>query len=421
MPHRYILTLSAAALCLGVASCNKHNSKPNPPNDTATIGTLKINVALTYYGPQTELVVSEPGGKQLLDTVASNTGAPILASLKTNDTLVDVTQISPVANAPTTIVTTYKSINLARLSALGITNFSNIYKRPTSSTASHILYYNIPSAINLFNDVFFSNNPWNGLSGMSIFSNSQVQVTYENYPGNYAFFLLPQNGLYNLHTQLHTDDSVDCSRLDTTTQLTFNRPVPFTASPYSELYGIFDTTDLSRVIAFTDDVQPYSRPGVDYEYAPIPTIQKYEMKYYATLPNTDQISIYAYGKTLPQKLLRPMGNDFSVSSAQTDIFTVTFPNTKPTYYNLYLKADSTIQYWMYVPSDSATVHPVPFLTALKSKLFPTAHANNLALKEFNMCDFNGLNYQAYYDFVTDSAAFRTHHVTSVAVMTRSYN
>lgn len=412
-----------AALCLALASCSKHDSKPNS-NTTSNVGTLNINCYAWFLGPQTELIVSEPGGEILLDTIATNSSTPIVTALKTNDTLVDVTQISPSAGNPTVNVYTIKSVNLARIKTLNIKeNYSNEYKRPINYTKSQIIYYNIPSQVNLNNfDFFFANYPLNGALDMQgNRTDNNLEVTFDNYQGDFAFILFPQEGLYNLHLQQNNIDSVDCSHLDTTTKLTFNRPVPFTTTSISQLYGILDTTDLTRTIAFTDYVQPYSKPGVDYEYAPLATIQKYEMEYSATLPNNDQLYVYSYTNTLPQTLPRPKGNDYLVTSAQVDNFNVTFPKTTPTCYQLYLQADSTIRYTMFISPDSAAVHPLSFLANLKSKLLPGAHLSNLKLNRFSMWDYDGLNYLNYCSYITNSSPTSTNHATSVAIMSRVFN
>jgi len=332
----------------------------------------------------------------------------------------------PYTNNPGIYVYTFKSINLARLSSLGINGgWANEYKMPTTSTKSQIIYYNIPSQVNISKgDYFYNNYSYNGL--LSIAGDPvdhTVDVTFDNYQGNYSYFLFPQEGLYMLHMQQNTIDSVDCSRPDTAVMLTFSRPVPFTTNySFCYLYGLPDTTDLSRVISFTDlDFQQTStKPGVDFEYAPIP-VQKYEMGYSATYSNNDQISYYAYTKSLPQTLPIPQESDFSISSGQTDDFNITFPNTKPTYYQLGLKADSTLFYTMYVSPDSSNVHPVTFLGGLKSKLLQNARVSSLKLWQFNMSDFNGLNYLNYYGYITNPSAIQAHHVTSVATLTRNYN
>jgi len=408
--------LTLCALCLTLASCSKHDSNPGTTTTTTTsTGTLSINCYPVFNGLQTEVIVSEPGGAILLDTTLNKTGAPLIASLKTNDTLVDVTQVSPVANLPTTDVYTFKSVNLARISTLGVGDYGNRYKRQATSTQAQIFYYNIPSQIDLnFQDgIYWSNYVLSGKTGATADpTNRTLQVGFDNYQGDYSYLLFPNTGLYSLHKQKNAIDSIDCSHLDTAVQLTFSRPVPFTAPNYGiALYGLLDTTDLTKVISFADWEQISSKPGVDFEYAPTSLVQKYEMWYTATESNNDQIFYYSLSKILPQSLPLPQGNDFSTSSTKADNFSVTFPNKNFSYYELSLSADTTIRYKVYISPDSSTVHPVTFLTGLKSKLLQNARVSSLQLNSFNMTNFSGLNYLNFY---------RAGAGTSVSSITRNY-
>ena len=424
MTCRTYLTLSVAILCL--AGCSKSGSKPNtPPTDsTSTTATLNINCYLPYAGPQTELIVSEPGGKILLDTVANNNGAAIVAALKTNDTLVDATFIEPVSGTTLAYAKTFKSVNLARFTSLDINDYKDFFNYHLGNIPkSQIIYYNVPAQASFYSysdGIFFTNYPNNEFNGSEADpTDRNIEVTYQNYNGNYAYMLFPQAGLYSLHLQKNTVDSVDCSHLDTAVQLTFNRPVPFTEEPIaSTLWGILDTTDLSQAIGFTDYTETSTRSGIDFEYAPV-SVQKYEMDYYATYSNNDVVNCFAYTNTLPQTLPLVQESDFSISSAQTDNFSVTFPNTKPTFYQVAV-SDSSLTYSIYLSPDSSTVHPLTFLTNLKSKLLSATALGNLRLNQFNMSDFNGFNYLSYYSYITNPTAIQAHHVVSINALTRNY-
>ncbi|HEV2483235.1 MAG TPA: hypothetical protein VGS79_26400 [Puia sp.] len=419
-----------ATLCLA-ASCSKSNSKPNTTTTTTTTtttsstDTLEINCSIPFFGSQSELIVSEPGGKILLDAVVTSGTAPIVATLQTNDTLVDATVIGQYVHGSLTEIETFKSVNLGRLSSLVRNSYNLSYKMP-APTQAQIVYYNIPSQIDLSspNDsVCFTSYPsYSGGEGMVKSPNNHyVTVSYNGDFGNLHYLLFPQVGLYNIHNQQNAVDSVDCTHLDTAVMLTFNRPVPFTSAGYSSLYGIFDTTDLSKAISFTSFIWPYTKAGVDFEYPPIP-VQKYEMNYFATYSNNDQLNYYSYTNTLSQTLPLPQESDFSVSSAQTDNFSVTFLNTKPTNYQIVLGADTTLNYTMYVSPDSiATLHPLTYLTNLKSKLLQNANLSKLQLWQLQLLDFNGLDYLHYFSYITNPSAIQTHRPTWVASLTRNYN
>jgi len=431
MLRRTCFPVFAAALCLILSACSKSNSKPNTTTTTTTTtttpstGTLEINCSIPFFGSQSELIVSEPGGKILLDSVVASGTAPIVATLQTNDTLVDATVIGQYVHGSLTEIETFKNVNLARLSSLIRNSYNLSYKMP-ASTQAQLVYYNIPSQIDLSgpNDsVCFTSYPsYSGGEGMVTSPNNHyVTVSYNGDFGNLHYLLFPQVGLYNIHNQQNAIDSVDCTHLDTAVMLTFNRTVPFTSAGYSSLYGIFDTTDLSKAISFTSLISPCTKAGVDFEYPPI-IVQKYEMNYFATYSNNDQLNYYAYTNTLPQTLPLPQASDFSISSAQIDNFNITFPNTKPTNYQIVLGADTTLNYTMYVSPDSAAaLHPLTYLTNLKSKLLQNANLSKLQLRQFQLLDFNGLDCLHYFSYITNPAAIQTHHPTWVASLTRNYN
>jgi hypothetical protein len=243
---------------------------------------------------------------------------------------------------------------------------------------------------------FYNNSP--GYIGVSPADNT-VEVHYNNYPGNYAYLLIPSAGLYNLHMQSNAIDTVDCTHMDTAASLTFDRPEPFTInSGFSSFIGIFDTTDLTKVIGLSDySLAPPSRFGVDLEYPNIP-VQKYEMSFSATNASNDALDYYQYSSTLPKTLPLPKEADFNISSAQNDNFVVTFPGNKPTYYFVQLISSNTTV-TLYSRPDSSTMHPVSFLTNLKSKMLQSVNLTVLKPTEFEVDNFSGMNYSTYLPFV----------------------
>src|SRR6185437_16054655 len=211
MLRRTCFPVFAAALCLILSACSKSNSKPNTTTTTTTTtttpstGTLEINCSIPFFGSQSELIVSEPGGKILLDSVVASGTAPIVATLQTNDTLVDATVIGQYVHGSLTEIETFKNVNLARLSSLIRNSYNLSYKMP-ASTQAQLVYYNIPSQIDLSgpNDsVCFTSYPsYSGGEGMVTSPNNHyVTVSYNGDFGNLHFLLFPQVGLYNIHNQ----------------------------------------------------------------------------------------------------------------------------------------------------------------------------------------------------------------------------
>lgn len=420
MPPRIFLTLPVAALCLALASCSKSGSQPNnPPTDsTTTTGTMNINCTLPVTGMQTELVLSEPGGKILLDTVTTNAG-PMIAALKTNDTLLDITLVVQ-ASAHRFFASVYKSINPSRLTSLIMYSFEQVYT-PAPSTSSTIVYYNVPAA--LTNYTFGPNGTiaftyyYAGAStsqGSPDPSHHTIRYTYTGSTGNYAYLLFPQLGLCKLHLQQHAVDSVDCTTMDTAVALTFNRPFPFTTLVgASTLYAIPDTNDLANVISYTSILQPIGQ-GLDFQYDPFPA-EKYEMNYLANNNDNDFLYYYAYTKTLPNTLPLFQSSDYSVSSSQSDNFSVTFPGSRPSYYEL-AYGDTVLSYSLWASPDTTTLHPLTFLTNKKCKLLQNVAITTLPQPSLSMTNFNGLDYAGYFQYITNQAAIKTKPIAYMSML-----
>ncbi len=116
MKHARKLFLYGFLVILSLNACKK-NDNDFPPVGEEETGSLNIN--LEY--PQTdhnltqfELIISEPGGKVLLDTLAP-VATPIVASLKTKASLVDVTTIAKTLTSANISINTYKGVDPFRM------------------------------------------------------------------------------------------------------------------------------------------------------------------------------------------------------------------------------------------------------------------------------------------------------------------
>jgi hypothetical protein len=156
MSRQIPIAFGAIALCVIFYACGKSNSSPSNPSNPVTpsppttpiVGTMNINLAYADGGSQYELIISEPTGKILLDTLSTPPTA-IVAALKTNDTLVDVTAIVNTANGATYTAYIYQSVNASTISRLTQTNYNTIAAplKPGANTYSQILYNNVPPGI----------------------------------------------------------------------------------------------------------------------------------------------------------------------------------------------------------------------------------------------------------------------------------
>ena len=425
MLRQSLTYLFVCSLLVIFLACHKTDSKPGSQATTPPpkVGTMNINFNYGVQGYQYELIISEPGGTVLLDTLAMGT-IPVVAALKTNDTLVDITTILPQGGAYFTI-TVFKSVNASTIT--GLPGYDYIIVdglKAVTTTPASIYYENIPSGILTYSaspQFLFSNFPWNDFSGASTYpSANAIHITYNNYAGNYAYFLLPSAGLYNLHMQVNASDTVDCTKMDTAISLTFNRPQPFTVnSLYSSFIGIPDTTDLTKVVAFTDfSAAPPSRAGVDFEYPNIP-VQKYELNVSAVNASNDGISYYSYADTIPRTLPFFQESDFAVTSTQNNNFSVSFPGARPTYYATSWR-DSSLVMIIYSPADSGTQHPLTLLTNQNSKLLKGFNFNPFTFGQFTMANINGMSYGPYLRYITNQAAVKSNRVTFATSLAKAY-
>jgi hypothetical protein len=196
------------------------------------------------------------------------------------------------------------------------------------------------------------------------------------------------------------------------------RPFPFTTlAGAGTLYGIPDTNDLTTIISYSNPLGSIGQ-GLDFEYAPFP-VEKYQMTYLATDNNNDVLIYYAYTDTLQKTLPLFQPSDYSISNAQADNFSVTFPGSRPSYYQLAF-FDSALAYTIWVSPDSATTHPITLLTNQKCKLLQNAPPGNLGLTDFTMINFDGFNYASYFLYITNQAAIKAKPIPYISSLIKAY-
>ena len=140
---RFPLTLSLAILLL-LASCSKHNSSGSTgTTSTGTAPPVTMKISLTTSIPNEEIIFSDSGGKVLLDTMTPYP-SPLVASLVTSQTLVDLTTI--VYDTPETRyeLSTMKAINPSLWGAVDPQSYSGANFPNLSSTNATVVYTNTP-------------------------------------------------------------------------------------------------------------------------------------------------------------------------------------------------------------------------------------------------------------------------------------
>ena len=418
------LALSVSMLlCLAVACKKSDNPVPTtppntpPPDTTKPLATMNIN--LTYGGGPGyfELVISETGGKVLLDTVPPYNGN-IVAALKTNQTLVDVTYITYDSSSKRYVINTNKGVNPSNWTSLfggGILpSFGNL----SSSVLSTTLYTNIPTSLLPYSSYMWITDYSSSAGGSPDLSTpGQYLLHYDQYSkNNYVYFLMPMPGLYNFHLPKGIKDTVDFSHPDTAVKMNFNKPAQYTVQNCM-LFGIMDTTDFSKSLWLYSTYPNSGLPDIEY---PRKFVQKYEFGVTATNANNGIANYFSYGDSIPSTLPLVDESAYSLTSIQNNNFSVKFNSVKPTFY--YTRWQNPNILWLlYASPDSAVLNPVGLLSNLKSKRLQGQDLSSLALTLMSYENVPGLDYPGYFAYVCNPALVQSKRLaTSYVSFTKTY-
>jgi hypothetical protein len=431
MMARTDLLKSSLFAAVFIVGCNKDTAKPTSTATLPTIintnGTMNLNLTYPYktITGTFELIINEPGGKVLIDSLAQDQ-IPIILALKTNANLVDVTYIYVLdsnQSIPTYAVCVYKDVNPSkwvnlRTGELGITY-------PKSATVqSNLTFTNYPtSAIttgNVFNSFIFENGIRNDYTNALYYdAYNTLALTYQSHNGVDDYFVIPQLGLYKLFLPTG-NDTLDISVMDTVSSVTFVRNTPFTLIyPGCIFNGIPDTTDLSKSVSFLDIFNTVVPPNADMQFPKTP-MQKYEIGVAAMNSVNDYPYYYGYVSSPPTQLSFPDASSFSVVSQQNDNFGVTFTNPNLSSFCTTYIADATVQVNFWSPPDSTAFQPISFLTIQKSKLLNGVSLSDLTLKTFQFTNVPGFTYADYLDYVCNPNLVQTHKITTYTSYLRAF-
>jgi hypothetical protein len=398
-------------------ACHKDSSSPATAN--TPLGTMNIDLTYPRSYSQTafyELVISEPGGKTLLDTIVQFNTA-VKAALRTNATLVDMILIDTTGGHN---VTVYKSVN----PSTWINTFPGSYvtKYRSSlpgSTSASVHYTNFPNVgatgTDIFNTFFFNNGPVGSQTGISFYpSTNTLDLGYWRYPGAYNYLAIPQLGLYKLYIPASAKDTMDLSHMDTAIAITYPRPTPFTTSYFGITFlGITDSTNRTLDVNFMDPLQEHPVPNVDLQY-PRQPMQLYELYYAGLTAANEGVGFYSYGKTVPTNWNYLDPASFTVSSVQPDNLSVQYKGSAPatvasSYWTTSNNSSTLSIFWH---PDSTSIHPLTLLTGLKAKFLSGAALSDLKCSSFTFEQMPGFTYSSYFTTACDPAKMATHPIRS---------
>lgn len=406
-------------------SCNRTMNRPAP------IPTGVININLTYpennpvYGKTLELIISESGGRILMDSIIP-VNIPIVTTLHSAQTLVDITTVVNDSLAGIIYVTTWKAVDPTGWTT-PYPNGYNIRNDNTTSGPASLYYTNIP--YNSSPDMLFAADAGGSYTTAewsyypSNFLYYKLNITYNGHAGNYAYLVYPTLKLYNFHLPVTNADTVDLSQMDTAVKVNYFRPGwIFTAC---DLIGDMDTNNVDRALLL---YEPTGGPGGDttavqnFCYPPT-LVEKYELRIYAHTPDRkNYISYYSYGPQVPAAMPFPDSTGYTLNSILPDNFSFAFPGIRPSYIGTqWLTASSKVNWTIFSSPDSTQLHPLSMLTSLKSRMLQQQSLSTLSFYSFGYGTADQMNYQDYFSYVCNLQRASTSRPGSEVDFTRYNN
>jgi hypothetical protein len=414
--------IAAASIILSciLLSCNKHNDTPNPPTPPPSItGSISIS---TPVDTAMELIVSETGGKILLDSVFTAKGV-LSITLHTNDALVDVTTITRLAGIDDYLAFTYKAVNPSGWTTVEPGSyFVPVTALPyTNDTITYTDAPNIAGSVAgewVFSDFTEESSYSFSYSPGGINFPSTLVSNYQHHGSNPAYILFPASGQYNFHTQVNTHDTVDLLHTDTAIMAKFSRPAEYQIIQNCSLVGYKDTTDFSKSTLLYAQGPQLHFEVADVEY-PRQAMQTYQLDVSMSNSNNGVASYYSYGNSVPTDLPLQDESAYNLSSSQFGNFSVNFLSAKPSYYNSVWQAGKV--YWtLYASPDSTMLHPQTLLTSLKSKFLQGQDLTSLSLFSFSFEKALGLDYAGYFSYTANPAVAKSKRLASSTVFTKTF-
>ncbi|WP_431213515.1 hypothetical protein ACQ86N_00885 [Puia sp. P3] len=335
------LTLSVSCLIISIAlfSCHKNNDpSPAPPTPVDSVRHFSTNYLASAYQIQTfglkkyELVVSEPAGKVVLDTITT-INTPLNADLVTRVAALDISVIAYDSSIRMYVIEAVKGVDPLLWTALpGSDSVPGKSNRPPTPPMqpTTIKYTHVPLSPY---DVYYSVQQYTGLQTYYPGSaDSSITVNY-NYSSSFTYFLFPKARLYNFHRNNGPNDVVDLSHMDTARAVKFSLPANNTIDIFFA-YGYPDTTDIGTLLKVTMPSNNPSLYNADLIYPGGKAFQKYyyDMVLSDTVHNAIVHYVNHWCDTVSATPFIPSVDYYTVTSAKSNNFSVQFSKQRPGYY-----------------------------------------------------------------------------------------
>lgn len=339
-----------------------------------------------------ELIISEPGGKILLDSIVPY-NTPVIAKMKTRQLLVDVTTISFFAPAAEYVASTFKSVQPELWTVVPA---DQILLTSPAGTPTTVTYTHSPAFDD--NSTHFSTLAVNNPNTNSNYDNtdSTLIISYEGLAGdNIAYLLFPNLGLYNYQAIHSGSETISLAQMDTTAKVFYNTPSQYFLA-VSSLTGYTDTTDFTKSISLYLNFQHF--PLGDLQYPPhskVP-IQKYWVQVEASTANNEFVAFNSYGNTAPTGTLSvpfPATPIYTLNSTTEDSLSVSFTQQPSIWSTNWFGGN--VSYSISASPDSTQIHPLSLLSSLHSKLLQGQMPTSLTIQRFNYESIPSLDYKGY--------------------------
>jgi hypothetical protein len=418
---RTICAIVLPALFFLGQSCKKNASSPNRGQSDS------LELSITYLDTSRvppanfELIVQEPTGKVLLDTLAP-VNAEVKAKLHTSDSLVNLTTVYMGTHDTAFSVTSYLGVNPAGWQVFPVNNAFVVLPLIPNAAVHQTFVENIPglAAVPLpqsLNYVWFSDLDISAFFPSEAVGSTSISLNGSFHGNNYLYSLIPSLGLYNFHVQNWSGgtDMVDLSQMDTAQQVNFQRPVQY-GKCYCILDGIMDTTDLSKSVMLY--FSSFIASSFDLEY-PTKLVQKYQLHATFLAPDSTQVTYYSYGNVISPGFLFPDPSRYSITSVQSSNFSMNFNGLTPAFYETQWKTQH-VNFYIYSAPDSNVQHPQTLLTSLNSQKLQGL--GNTALTPVNMSfeTVDGMNYAAFLSYSASPSVFANRRVASAVRLVKQF-
>ena len=397
-----VITLSFVFVSCLLFSCKKNDGGGSGGNNAG----LKINLTdLNTLGG--ELIVSEKGGKILLDTILPAHTA-FQTNLATTEKLVDVTFVDTSNDSHYMNITTMKAVDPSGWTSTSILYTHRIQEalkpQEPAFDQSSILYTHVPSPLP---DYLTSDYPVFNATATDL-STGNLGLSYTRHSNDrYLYLTFPSLGLYSFHIPKGPKDTVDLSKMDTTVKVNFTLPPDYYRPLLGlTLNGFTDAADLTKELKLFDNGGNWS----DLQY-PRTVIKKYEVTascYGIKAIKQGNGIFYSYGDSMITSLPIPDLSTFDFPSILSNNFQIKWTGITPTYY--YVRWTSDFSWTIYFPSDVTTHDAASFMSSLnirrlKGKDFPTIYPSGYQFETIT-----GFNYQEYTSYLHTPALYRTKRI-----------